>query len=561
MADILNLVLVAMALPLLAAFLGQVLAHPLGRRVVRLSIGISVVVLILTGANLYLVLSRPELAQVLAPSEMGVMNDALGALMAFVIAAISTVVHIYSRRYMADERGYARFFVLLDLITAALLVLVLVGNLVAMLVAWHLIGVLLYFLLGFDLRSRTAQRYAFWTLFTYRLGDLPLVAAAVVLYHAYGSWSLPEIFSAILAGGEPAQFLGVNVPGLVAFLIALAAFARSAQFLVHTWLPYTMGGPTPVSALMHAGIVNVGGFMVNRFAPVFVHAGEVLNLMLIVGLVTAVIGSVLMLAQSDIKKALGYSTMGQMGFMIMECGVGAFSLAIFHMVAHGVFKGTLFLGSGGVIHDARRNDGVPKKDLYTFVVERPPEHKTRPWLFMAAFTLIVPVGLLFLSHYAVDTSFMQKQGAVILLFFGWIAGAQVIFSTYRMRATNPVRTFALVLLSFVVVVVGYSVVANAFDSMLYPDETFRKQIYKAAAIDPVYFNLVAALVTAVFVGGWLLAYFAERKRIDVRDWHRQVRRKFHGVISHEFYVGDIYSAVARWLVLGAERTNTLLRWR
>ena len=117
---------------------------------------------------------------------------------------------------------------------------------------------------------------------------------------------------------------------VICLLLFMGAMGKSAQFLLHTWLPYTMSGPTPVSALMHAGIVNAGGFLINRFAPLFLHTDSVLHWVFIVGLVTAVIGSVLMLAQNDIKKALGYSTMGQMGFMIMECGVGAFSLAIYH---------------------------------------------------------------------------------------------------------------------------------------------------------------------------------------------------------------------------------------
>ena len=158
----------------------------------------------------------------------------------------------------------------------------------------------------------------------------------------------------------------------VGLLVALAAFARSAQFPLHTWLPYTMEGPTPVSALMHAGIVNAGGFLINRFAPLFVHTSVVLHVIFAVGLVTAVLGSILMLTQNDIKKALGYSTMGQMGFMFVECGVGAFSLAIYHLIAHGMFKGTLFLGAGSVIGNARKHDGVPQDDVYTFVVERKP---------------------------------------------------------------------------------------------------------------------------------------------------------------------------------------------
>src|SRR3569833_2152534 len=262
----------------------------------------------------------------------------------------------------------------------ALLVKVAAGDLITLLAAWHMIGVLLYFLLGQDTRSPSAYRYAFWTFFTYRIGDLALVLAAALLYWAYGTWSLPEIFAAVEADPAARSFFGVPVVEAVGALLALAAFARSAQFLLHTWMPYTMAGPTPVSALKHAGIVNAGGFLINRFAPIFVHNGDVLHAIFLVGLVTAVIGSILMLTQNDIKKALGYSTMGQMGFMVMECGLGAFSLAIFHLIAHGKFKGTLLLGAGGEIGEARKDDGVPKDPLYTYEVETRQARRRQPWL-------------------------------------------------------------------------------------------------------------------------------------------------------------------------------------
>jgi NADH-quinone oxidoreductase subunit L len=249
--------------------------------------------------------------------------DHLAVAMAVLVAAISLVVHVYAVRYMADEPGYPRFFALLDLMTAVILLMVTAADLLTLLAAWFLIGVLLFFLLGFDTSRKASGRYALWTFLTYRVGDLPLVGAALLLWHGYGTAQLPELFSRISA--DPSVHLGeVAVVPAAAMLLALAAFARSAQFLLHTWLPYTMDGPTPVSALMHAGIVNAGGFLFNRFAPVFVHAPYALHLAFVVGVVTALVGSALMLTQNDVKKSLGYSTMGQMGFMIMECGLGAF---------------------------------------------------------------------------------------------------------------------------------------------------------------------------------------------------------------------------------------------
>lgn len=556
-----QLIVVVAGLPLLSAVSNQLVAGRLGRRVARLSVAMTGVTFALATVLLAMAVLRGASGQVTLAGSWGIfLFDPLSALMAVVIAGISLIVHIYSVRYMAEEPGYARFFVLLDAMTATLLVMVAAGDLITLLIAWHMIGVLLYFLLGHDTRSKSAHRYAFWTLITYRFGDLPLVLAAGLLYHAYGTWSLPEIFAHIDHGPAVLSLFGLPLTGWVAGLVALAAFARSAQVLLHTWLPYTMGGPTPVSALMHAGIVNAGGFLINRFAPVFVHTHGVLPWVFIVGLITALIGSTLMLTQNDIKKSLGYSTMGQMGFMIMECGVGAFPLAIYHLISHGVFKGTLFLGSGGAIGAARKDDGVPKDDLYTFVVERQPGRARRPWILMAAITLAVPFAILLFAHSLVGFGYFQEQGAIVLLFFGWITGAQLIFATYRMRSGNLWRLVALSIFSFTVVVIGYTIISHAFDLFLYPSEAFRRQIYDAANIGVLRFEILVALVTILIVGGWLLTYYSEHNGNRKVDEHGRLWLAFYALVSREFFLTDLFSRLARTLLGAAARLNVWLRW-
>lgn len=547
--------------PLLAALAGLLVSPYSQRTAARISIagaiatfGIATIALVLALAG------APTEILALGTAWGSLLFDPLSSLMAVVISGISLIVHVYSRRYMAGEQGYARFFMLLDLMTASLLLMVSAGDLITLLVAWHLIGVLLYFLLGQDMSNRTAHRYASWTLLTYRFGDLPLVLAAVLLYQAFGSWSLPTIFDALGNAPQTQTLFGLPLAETVAALIALSAFARSAQFLLHTWLPYTMSGPTPVSALMHAGIVNAGGFLINRFAPLFVHTDGVLHWLFIVGLVTAVIGSVLMLAQSDIKKALGYSTMGQMGFMVMECGVGAFSLAVYHLIAHGLFKGTLFLGAGGVIHQARQDDGVPKDDLYTFVVERRPARRPRPWLLMAVVTLVVPVAILALAHWLVAQDYFQKQGAIVLLFFGWVTGAQLIFATYRMRTENTGRLLSLILISFTVVVLGYTLIAHAFDVFLYPDEAFRSQIYAAADIDIFWFDMLVIMVTVVVVAGWLITYYTQNNGGLRSLQASSLWRSFYTLVAREFFVGAFYRRLSDALLGVAARLNVMLRW-
>ncbi|MDH5731762.1 MAG: proton-conducting transporter membrane subunit [Gammaproteobacteria bacterium] len=549
-------------IPLVAAIVTHLGSSKLGKQVVSISVRGGILNFLIAVVLLVLMLSGNLSGQVSLGPDWGILlADPLSILMALVIAGISAIVRLYSVRYMIEEPGYARFFVLLDLMTASLFIMVCAGDLISLLVAWHLIGVLLYFLLGYDTRSFSAFRYAFWTLFTYRIGDLAMLLAAGFLYHAYGTWSLPVIFAGLSENASEHVYFGFALPDIVGSLLAIAALARSAQFLLHTWLPYSMGGPTPVSALMHAGIVNAGGFLINRFAPVFVNTTDVLHWLFAIGLVTAVVGSILMLTQNDIKKALGYSTMGQMGFMIMECGVGAFSLAIYHLIAHGMFKGTLFLRAGSIINEARKEDGVPKEDLYTFVIERRPERKRQPWLLMAAITLIIPLVILVLAHWAVSQDYFQKQGALVLLFFGWVTGAQLIFATFRMGAQNIWRLISLIVFSFAIVVLGYSMVSHAFDLFLYPDPGFRSQIYAAADIDVFWFDVLVGLVAVITVIGWLARYYSEKHQSIMAKKIGKLWISVYAMISREFYLNDLYAWLARTILNTATKLNIWLRWR
>ena len=558
-----QLILVVIALPFVSAVLTLILSVGLGRRSVVLNIASAWLTLLFAVITLWSALAGAESREFVffSYSDWGIIRfDALSTLMSAVISAISLIVHIYSVRYMIEEPGYIRFFVLLSAMTGTLLLMVSAGDLISLLIAWHLIGILLYFLLGYDTRSRPAYRYAFWTWITYRFGDLPLILAAVLLNQAFDSWSLSVIFERLASEPETRTIFDLPLAEVVGSLIAIAAFARSAQFLLHPWLPYSMSGPTPVSALMHAGIVNAGGIVINRFAPVFVETSGVLHWVFAMGLVTAVLGSVLMLTQNDVKKALGYSTMGQMGFMIMECGVGAFSLAIYHLIAHGLFKGTLFLGAGGVIGEARKNERVAKDPLYNFVVEKNPARGRKPWLLMAVITLLVPIAVLIFAHWLVAQDFYQKQGAIVLLFFGWVTGAQLIFATYRMRTVRPGRLISQVIVSFAIVVVGYILISHAFDLFLYPDAQFRARIYEAATIDVIWFDVLVVLITAVIVTGWLRTYYKEQngKRNDKSA--RPLWLGFYALISREFYVNDLYALLTRRLESLATKLNIWLRW-
>lgn len=554
---------IALALPVASAVPSLVLGRTRARGAARASIAAVAASLLLWCALLlrHLVtgaLPPPSLAGHVLP----LLLDPLGLALALVISGISLVVHVYALNYMADEPGYGRFFGLLDLMTAALLLLVTSGDLIILIAAWLLVGQLLFFLLGEDRSRVSAGRYAFWTFIANRVGDVSLVAGALLLWRGYGSWQLPVLFARI-AEHPGVQLGGVAILPLAGLLVASAGFVRSAQFPLHVWLPYTMDGPTPVSALMHAGIVNAGGFLLNRFAPLFVHVPLVLHLCFMVGLVTALVGSALMLTQNDVKKSLGYSTMGQMGFMIMECGVGAFSLAVYHLIAHGLFKATMFLNSGAAIGQARKHDGVPPDDIYTFVVEHRPVSGARlPWLLAALITVLVPLLMLGMSHWLVAADFFHRQGAVVLLFFGWVTGAQMFFSIYKLPSENPWRLMILLLLSMLVVVAGYTLVGHVFEEFLYPDAAMRDALYAAAGINLVAFDLMSVLLALVLVGAWLVIFYAQSLDLQGRRgslWNA-IYLNLYALFSRELYVVDVVARFARFMVRAATRLNLVLRW-
>ncbi len=556
------LALLLLASPLVSAVLITLLAGRLADRkpiIARVSVGCALLTSLAAKGMLAMRVLNQE-AQTVDAGLGDLYLDPLAGVMVVVVAAISLVVHIYSVRYMAEEAGYARFFALLDLMTFTILLMVTAGDLITLLLAWHLVGVLLYFLLGHDLQRAEPQRYALRALITYRLGDLPLVLAALLLYDAYATLSLPDLFARVAAAPLQPTVFDLPIAPTVALLVALAAFARSAQVPLHIWLPYTMEGPTPVSALMHAGIVNAGGYLLNRFAPVYVHAGEVLHLVFAVGLITAILGSMLMLTQNDVKKALGYSTMGQMGFMFVEVGVGAFSLAIYHLIAHGLFKGTLFLGAGGVIGEARRADGVPHDEVYAFVVQKRPAASRLPWLLAAGITVVVPLLLLGLTRWLLGGGFVGEQGAIILLFFGWVTGAQLLFATHRLEAENPWRVMGLNILSLAVVVAGYTFMEHAFGYFLYPDRDLAEALYAAASIPaPVFYGLVA-VVTLLIVLGWIGTFYGMASRGARTEETSRLRLGVYSLVSREFYVADLHDWLTRSLLAVSRRLNLWSRW-
>jgi NADH-quinone oxidoreductase subunit L len=283
--------------------------------------------------------------------EVGMLLDGPAVMMLFVVTLVSLLVHVYSTDYVAGDRRYTHFFAFLSLFTASMLGLVMAENTLMLIVMWELVGVCSFVLIGHWWEEKANSDAALKAFITNRVGDIGLLIGVIVLFFgAGGTFNIVEINQAAVAGDISHLVLLVAACCLIA-----AVMSKSGQFILHTWLPDAMAGPTPVSALIHAATMVVAGiFMVGRLYPVFFEGLQIgvssVNLLAAVGAVTVIGGAGLAFVQTDIKKVLAYSTVSQLGYMVMALGVGAWTPAFFHLFTHAFFKACLFLGAGSVSH-------------------------------------------------------------------------------------------------------------------------------------------------------------------------------------------------------------------
>ena len=303
--------------------------------------------------------------------------DPLSSIMLVVVTFVSALVHIYSIGYMSHDPHKPRFMSYLSLFTFSMLVLVVSDNFLQLFFGWEGVGLCSYLLIGFWYKKESANNAAIKAFIVNRVGDFGLAIGIFLIFFYFGTINFKEVFD--LAP----QFLEKNIVflgfessliTLICLFLFIGAMGKSAQFLLHTWLPDAMEGPTPVSALIHAAtMVTAGVFLVVRCSPLFEYSQTALNLVTIVGMITAIFAASVALVQNDIKKIVAYSTCSQLGYMFFAAGVGAYHVAMFHLFTHAFFKALLFLGSGSVIHafkdeqDIRNMGGVRKKLPFTYI--------------------------------------------------------------------------------------------------------------------------------------------------------------------------------------------------
>ncbi len=303
--------------------------------------------------------------------------DPLSSVMLVVVTFVSALVHIYSIGYMSHDPHKPRFMSYLSLFTFSMLVLVVSDNFLQLFFGWEGVGLCSYLLIGFWYKKETANDAAIKAFIVNRIGDFGLALGIFLIFFFFGSINFEEVFQATPEFVETKLlFFGLefSLITLICLFLFIGAMGKSAQFLLHTWLPDAMEGPTPVSALIHAAtMVTAGVFLVVRCSPLFEFSQVALNIVAIVGMVTAIFAASVALVQNDIKKIVAYSTCSQLGYMFFAAGVGAYHVAIFHLFTHAFFKALLFLGSGSVIHafnneqDIRNMGGVRKKLPFTYV--------------------------------------------------------------------------------------------------------------------------------------------------------------------------------------------------
>ncbi|MFZ0322309.1 MAG: NADH-quinone oxidoreductase subunit L [Candidatus Sulfotelmatobacter sp.] len=297
--------------------------------------------------------------------------DQLSLVMLLVVTGVGFLIHIYSVGYMWDDPSYYRFFSYLNLFMFFMLTLVLASNYLVMFIGWEGVGLASYLLIGFWFTKDSAASAGKKAFIVNRIGDFGFLIALFLLIKHFGSLNFDQVFQSVLPMG--AEKSGAGLLTAIGILLMVGACGKSAQIPLYIWLPDAMEGPTPVSALIHAAtMVTAGIYMVSRSHVIFERAPIALTVVAIIGTLTAFFAATIGVAQTDIKKVLAYSTVSQLGYMFMACGVGAFSAGIFHLMTHAFFKGLLFLAAGSVIHavggeqDMRRMGGLRTKIPWTF---------------------------------------------------------------------------------------------------------------------------------------------------------------------------------------------------
>jgi len=491
--------------------------------------------------------------------------DQLSLVMLLVVTGVGFLIHIYSVGYMWDDPSYYRFFSYLNLFMFFMLTLVLANNYLVMFIGWEGVGLASYLLIGFWFTKDSAASAGKKAFIVNRIGDFGFLIALFLLIKHFGSLDFDHVFQSITPLG--AETAGAGLLTSIGILLMVGACGKSAQIPLYIWLPDAMEGPTPVSALIHAAtMVTAGVYMVSRSHVIFERAPMALTVVAIIGTLTAFFAATIGVAQTDIKKVLAYSTVSQLGYMFMACGVGAFSAGIFHLMTHAFFKGLLFLAAGSVIHavggeqDMRKMGGLKSYIPWTFLTMGiatlaisgiPPlagfwSKDEILWKAYQVSKVYWGIGLIT----AFITSFYMFR-LLFMTFFGDYRGAQAdahgLGSLGHDRHghgephESPMVMLAplmiLALLSLVGGLVGWG---NRFEHFLEP-------VFGSAGVGEATSRttelVLMGVSIAVALSGWWLAYLLYCARPELPQKIADSLGGFYQAVVHKYYIDELYAAL------------------
>src|SRR5579863_3320016 len=360
--------------------------------------------------------------------EYGMYLDQLSLVMLLIVTGVGFVIHIFSVGYMAHEGGYYRYFAYLNVFMFFMLTLILANNYLLMFVGWEGVGLASYLLIGFWFKKQSAANAGKKAFITNRVGDFGFLIALFLLIKHFDTLQFHQLWP--LVSQYPVESAGAGLLTAIGLLMLVGATGKSAQIPLYVWLPDAMEGPTPVSALIHAAtMVTAGVYMVARSNPIFNRAPDARMAVAIIGTLTAIFAASIGIVQTDIKKVLAYSTVSQLGYMFMGCGVAAYSAGIFHLMTHAFFKGCLFLCSGSIIHglggeqDMRRMGGLKRYMPVTY------------WTMTIAVLAIAgfpPLAAFFSKDAILAAAFMQGGLGKVFWFVGLVTALLTSFYMFRL---------------------------------------------------------------------------------------------------------------------------------
>jgi len=507
--------------------------------------------------------------------------DQLTVIMLLVVTGVGWLIHIYSTGYMAHEGGYYRFFCYLNLFMFFMLVLVLGANYALLFVGWEGVGLCSYLLVGFWFLKKSATDAGKKAFVVNRVGDFGFLLGLLLMFRTFGTLDIQTVLKRVEV--MPVETVGIGTLTAIALFLFVGAAGKSAQVPLYVWLPDAMEGPTPVSALIHAAtMVTAGVYMVARSSTIYIHAPQAMKVVAVVGCFTAFFAATIGLVQTDIKKVLAYSTVSQLGYMFLACGVGAFSAGIFHLMTHAFFKALLFLGAGSVIH-AMGGD----QEMFHMGGLRGPIRTT--FLTMLAATLAIAGAPGFSGFFSKDEilwqSFSSPYGGPILWFGGVFTALMTAFYMFRLifltfygeprydphhvHVHESPKAMLIPLIVLAVLAIGGGWMAapklwggtDHFEEFLKPVFAHAEEVraaLPASASHQLELPLMLLTIGGGFGLGLLMAWWLYIRKPQVPGELAEKMPGPYKLLLHKYYVDELYDAV---FVHPIEWISTNVLWK